>query len=129
MIWAGLGLVIQLVLFQVMRAPRDIFSLAETVKMDSAQLTEETLSKSLWAGSFLQTPAMRTSGERRELFYFLVLTTIIHKSPDSDSERTRDLLESVRERFFSDSQFYQPDIALADIHNVIKDIFRYKSTS
>ena len=112
-----------------MRAPRDIFSLAETVNLESAQLTEETLSKSLWAGSFLQTPKMRSSRERTELFYFLVLTTIIQNSPESDSERTRYLLESVRERFFSDSQFYQPDIALADIHNVIKDIFRYKSRS
>merc|ERR1712241_472494 len=68
---------------------------------------------------------MRSSRERTELFYFLVLTTIIHNSPDSDSERTRYLLESVRERFFSDSQFYQPDTALADIHNVIKDIFSF----
>ena len=36
--------------------------------------------------------------------------------------------ELLRQEAASDSQFYQPDIALADIHNVIKDIFRWYTT-
>jgi len=110
---------------QAMKAPRDIFALAETVKADCHELTEETINSSVWIRSFLQTPKMRNSRERTELLHFLIFTTILQKAPESDIEGTRKLLECIRSRYFCDSQFYQPDIALADIHNVIKDIFSF----
>ena len=107
-----------------MKAPRDVFQLAETVTVDSDQLTEQTINKSEWIRSFLQSPKMRSSPERTEIFYFLVFTTILQTNTDWDKERTRYLLECIRMRYFSDSKFYQARIALADIHNVVNDIFR-----
>ena len=113
---------------QVMRAPRDIFQLADTVNTDSDrrdQLTEQTMTDSVWIRSFLQIPKMRDSRERTELFYFLVYTSILATVEKTDKERTRDVLEYIRARYFTDSQFYQANIAVADIHNVVNDIFRW----
>ena len=110
-----------------MRAPRDIFQLADTVNTDSDPrdgLTEQTMTDSVWIRSFLQTPKMRDSRERTELLYFLVYTSILAAVEKTDQEKTRVVLEFIRARFFTDSQFYQADIALADIHNVVNDIFR-----
>ena len=67
---------------------------------------------------------MRDSRERTELFYFLVYTSILATVEKTDKERTRDVLEYIRARYFTDSQFYQANIAVADIHNVVNDIFR-----
>lgn len=127
--WAGLGWAWFFSLhLQVMRAPRDIFQLADTVRTDSGrdreELTEQTMTESVWIRSFLQTPKMRDSRERTELLYFLVFTSVLAAVEKTDKERTIVLLESIRARFFTDSQFYQANIALADIHNVINDIFR-----
>ena len=111
-----------------MRAPRDIFQLADTVKTDSGrdrdELTEQTMTESVWIRSFLQSQKMRNSRERTELLYFLAYTSVLAAVENTDRERTRVLLENIRARFFTDSQFYQANIALADIHNVINDIFR-----
>ena len=111
-----------------MRAPRDIFQLADTVNTNSdsdsgrGEVREQT--DSVWIRSFLQTPKMRGSRERTELLYFLVYTSILAAVEKTDKERTRVVLESIRARYFTDSQFYQANIAVADIHNVINDIFR-----
>ena len=86
------------------------------------EVTEQT--DSVWIRSFLQTPKMRDSRERTELFHFLVYTSILATVEKTDQERTRVVLECIRARYFTDSQFYQANIALADIHNVINDIFR-----
>ena len=124
--WAGLGVRSFSLYCQVMRAPRDIFQLADNVNTDNDpdQLTEQTMTDSAWIRSFLQTPKMRNSRERTELLYFLVYTSILSAVEKTDQERTRVVLEFIRARFFTDSQFYQANIALADIHNGIKDIFR-----
>ena len=110
---------------QVMRAPRDIFQLADTVNTDNDpdQLTEQTMTDSAWIRSFLQTPKMRESRERTELFYFLVYTSILAKVEKTDKERV--VLEWIRARYFTDSQFYQVNIAVADTSNVVNDIFRW----
>merc|ERR1711997_1288126 len=114
---------------QVMRAPRDIFQLADTVNTNTDsnrdEVTEQTITDSAWIRSFLQTPKMRDSRERTELLYFLVYTSILAALEETDKERTRVVLEFIRARFFTDSQFYQANIALADIHNVINDIFSF----
>ena len=113
-----------------MRAPRDIFQLADTVNTstntvtDREELTEQTMTDSVWIRSFLQTPKMRDSRERTELLYFLVFTSRLAAVEKTDQERTRVVLEQIRARYFTDSQFYQANIAVADIHNVINDIFR-----
>ena len=124
--WAGMGLVLwSFSLYcQVMRAPRDIFQLADTVNTDNDpdQLTEQTMTDSAWIRSFLQTPKMRESRERTELFYFLVYTSILAKVEKTDKERV--VLEWIRARYFTDSQFYQVNIAVADTSNVVNDIFR-----
>ena len=108
-----------------MRAPRDIFQLADTVNTDNDpdQLTEQTMTDSAWIRSFLQTPKMRESRERTELFYFLVYTSILATVEKTDKERV--VLEWIRARYFTDSQFYQANIAVADISNDVNDIFRW----
>ena len=113
------------VMLQVkMQPPRDVFELAEAVEVRDDAEMEQSVRRAMWISAFLAAPKMKCSPERTELFYFLVYCSALSKVPESDLTRTKKILENIRIRFFSDSEFWRPSISLSDIHNVVDVIFR-----
>ena len=107
-----------------MQPPRDVFELAEAVEVRDDAEMEQSVRRVMWISAFLAAPKMKCSPERTELFYFLVYCSALSKVPESDLTRTKKILENIRIRFFSDSEFWRPSISLSDIHNVVDVIFR-----
>ena len=107
-----------------MLPPRDVFELAESVELRDDAEMEQSVRRAMWITAFLASPKMKCSPERTELFYFLVYCSTLSKVPESDLTRTKKILENIRIRFFSDSEFWRPRISLSDIHNVVDVIFR-----
>jgi len=109
-----------------MIAPRDIYELADTVEaellaQDGADLEQVTL-KSPWAAAYHRSPRM--VDERRELFFFVVICSVLLRIPPTEKEKNERLIEMARKRFFSDNEFWQCAIAFADVHNTLDEIFR-----
>lgn len=63
--------------------------------------------------------------DKRELFLFLVLVSMLSTGQGEREGLEGVLLGLIRERFFSDTEFWQPNIKFTDIHNNIDSIFRY----
>ena len=107
-------------------APRDVFDLVDVdtlTPVDDVQV-EQVVKRSMWTNAFLESPKLKCSPEKTELFYFLVYVSLLNKVPENDTERTRNIIERIQVRYFSDSDYWQPSISLSDIHNVVNDIFR-----
>jgi len=62
--------------------------------------------------------------DRRELFLFLVFCSLVARTKEKETQRLLDLVELIRERFFSDDQLWKASIGLKDIRNVQDEIFR-----
>ena len=108
----------------MIHAPRDVFELADILApVDDVQV-EQIVKRSMWANAFLESPKIKGSSEKTEIFYFLVYLSLLNKIPENDTERTRNIIERIKVRYFSDSAYWQPSISFSDIHNVVNDIFR-----
>ena len=108
-----------------MTPPRDIYMLAESVDKESWEINHDIAQmtkQNSWIKAFLEFPKMKCSQERTEIFYFILHLSLLEKIVDTNS--TKRILEMIRVRYFSDSDFWQPGIALTDIHNVVTHIFR-----
>ena len=108
-----------------MQIPRDVYELADTTDLDID--LDESVKTSLWARAFLLSPPLLDpigGPDRRELFLFLVSCSLLKKIKDQERAKNLQLLEVVRERFFSDDQLWKCNIALKDIKNVQDEIFR-----
>ena len=105
-------------------APRDVFELVDIVAPEDDVQVEQIVKKSMWTNAFLESPKLKCSRQKIEIFYFLVYLSQLNKIPENDIDRTKHILERIKVRYFSDSEYWQPSIAFRDIHNVVEHIFR-----
>ena len=111
-----------------MQMPRDIYELADTIDcVEESPDIEESMKRSAWARAFLLSPQLLDpvgGPDRRELFFFLVSCSLLTKVKEKETDKQLELLELIRQRFFSDDQLWKANIALKDIRNVQDEIFR-----
>ena len=110
-----------------MTPPRDVFELTETINKEKDRCEsnfdmEKMIKQYSWINAFLESPKMKYSQERTELFYFIIHLSLLEKS--DDNKLIKAIMEMIRVRYFSDSDYWQPSVALSDIHNVVPQIFR-----
>merc|ERR1719244_305203 len=119
---------LQVVNFQVkMTPPRDVFELTETLidkdkeKWENDLDMDNLIKPYSWISAFLESPKMKHSPERTELFYFILHLKLLEKSDENNVAKL--VIEMIRVRYFGDSDYWQPSVPLTDIHNVVPHIF------